>query len=197
MNRKFMFSKYDYQKNRMFDYDDTLEPDCKHRIVFLDIDGVICYDSFEKEQHNLDKLAEYLAWKYHDDIYTKMRSTDIGLAYYDWNNIAIGRLKQFLFEEEAEVVLHSDYCWDTNLDEIKALFRLHAMDDYIYDKLRRGEKKEIIKEYLELNKDIIENYVIFEDNPDVQFDDHFVLTKKLLTPKNIKDAHEIINRWYN
>jgi len=51
-----------------------------------------------------------------------------------------------------------------------------------------------IKKYLELHKDIIENYVIFDDDASVKFDDHFVLTKKLLTQKNIKDAYKIFNR---
>lgn len=194
MNKKFMFPKHIYREDYFYDYDDSLEVEDKKRIVFLDIDGVICHNCFESSHHDLEKTAEYLAWKYHDDIYTKIRETDIGLAYYDWDNLAIGRLKQFLYESESEVVIHSDWCWNTDLEYLKALFRLHAMDDYIYDKCRRGDKKEIIKEYLELHKDIIENYVIFEDNPAVQFDDHFVLTKKLLTQKNIKDAYKILDR---
>lgn len=194
MNPTFMFSKANYEKNRMFDYDDSLEVDTRKKIVFLDIDGVISGFSGEIELHELKELSKYLAWKYHDDIYTKIRERDIGLAYYEWDLEALGRLKNFLNKTESDIVIHSDWCLNTNLDYLKALFRLYSMDEYIYDKMQRGDKKENIKKYLELHKDIIENYVIFDDDASVQFDDHFVLTKKLLTPKNIKDAYKILNR---
>ena len=129
-----MHKKEIFPKIYLDHYDDTLEPYEGKRIVFLDIGGVICDNCDEKYSHDLKRTAQYLAWKYHDDIYTKMYAVDVGLAYYDWNSLAIGRLKQFLFDQDAEVVVHSDWCLNTTLEELKALFRLHAMDEYIYDK---------------------------------------------------------------
>lgn len=200
MNPNFMFPRIDrnlldyreldYRQGKIIENDDA----DKMNIVFLDIDGVISPYSGEIDRHNLEGLSKYLAWKYHDDIYTRIRERDIGLAYYEWDLEALGKLKKFLNNIEAEVVIHSDWCWNTDLDYLKALFRLYSMDEYIYDKMQAGDKKENIKKYLELHKDIIENYVIFDDDASVQFDDHFVLTKKILTQKNIKDAYKIFDR---
>ncbi len=195
MNPNLMFPKIDrnlldYRQGEVIENDDA----DKMNIVFLDIDGVISPYSGEVDRHNLEGLSKYLAWKYHDDIYTRIRERDLGLAYYEWDLEALGRLKKLLNFFEAEVVVHSGWCWNTDLEYLKALFRLYSMDEYIYDKMKSANKKENIKKYLELHKDIIENYVIFDDDASVQFDDHFVLTKKILTQKNIKEAYKIFNK---
>ena len=178
--------------------DDRLVPGVPNtkKIVFLDIDGVIDgYYTDERLRHDLTATANYLALKYHDDIYKTIRQNDLGAAYYNWNSVALGRLQQLLYETRSEIVLHSDYCFGNSLEQLKALFKLHGMDDYLIGKCNDKPKLERIKDYLEEYKDIIENYVIFDDNDKAhleEFGEHFILTKNLLTNKNIKKAEKIL-----
>ena len=97
MNPNLMFPKIDrnlldYRQGEVIENDDA----DKMNIVFLDIDGVISPYSGEVDRHNLEGLSKYLAWKYHDDIYTRIRERDLGLAYYEWDLEALGRLKKLL-----------------------------------------------------------------------------------------------------
>ena len=182
--------------------DDTLVPGVPStkKIVFLDIDGVIAsYYRDERLHHDLKATASYLALKYHNDIFLKTREWDIGASYYNWDDVAIGRLKKLSYETGSEIVVHSDFCIKTSLEQLKALFLIHGMDDYVVGKVDEtaGSKLKSIKKYLEEYKSVIENYVIFDDNDEAgleKFGEHFILTRNLLTQKNIKDAEKILKK---
>lgn len=191
MTKQFMFPRINQNAEPIFGV-----PNIK-KIVFLDIDNVIESGNVDdKIDHDLKATASYLALKYHDDIYNRMRDNDIGASFYNWDDLAIGRLKKLLYETGSEVVIHSDYRIDTNLEEFKALFRIHGMDDYIIDKCGNYDSKiEAIKKYLENYKQIIENYIIFDDDDELAvFNNHFILVKDLLSYTNIKEAEKILEK---
>lgn len=69
----------------------------KRNIIFLDIDGVLQpYNQRERFDHDLDKLVDYLCDKYNDPIYGEMDKYDVGAAYYDWDDVAVGILTKLI-----------------------------------------------------------------------------------------------------
>ena len=166
----------------------------KKIITFLDIDGVISKNTDKLYDHDLDKTREYLAKKYKDDTYLRIKNVDIGYAFYDWDPICLGRLRNYLDRTESEIVISSDWRDGNDLDMMRALFKIHGMDEYILDVLpEKGEKIVVIREYLEREKDNIENYVVIDDNNELSvFENHFVLVKKKLNSRNLKEAERIL-----
>ena len=189
-------------KNLMFPkYDDNgcsrlVMPNTKS-IVFLDFDGVIIpYNNDSRWYHDLKKLAIYLSKKYRNDIYLKVPEGDLGGAFFDWDLTALGRLRKILDETASEIVIHSDYRIFDTLEQLKAMFRLYGMDEYILDVCEKGpDKEEAIRNYLYQNSDNIENYVVLDDNPELDvFNDHFVLTNDYLKDEDVEKTLKILMR---
>ena len=189
MNKIFMFPSIDENGNYKLGIPD------KKTVTFLDIDGVI-NNSDNLYYHDLYKTREYLAQKYKDDIYLKISEIDLGHAFYDWDPICLGRLRKYLDSTGSEIVISSDWRSGNDLEMMKALFRIHGMDEYILDVL--SEKKEkigAINEYLVKEKANIENYVVLDDNNELSvFKDHFVLVKKRVNSRNLKIAANILSK---
>ena len=166
----------------------------KRIITFLDIEGVISKNTDKLYDHDLYKTREYLAQKYKDDIYLKIREVDIGHAFYDWDPICLGRLRNYLDKTESEIVIHSDWRIGNCLETMRALFKIHGMDEYILDVLPATKNKiEAIRDYLESENDNIENHVVIDDDDKLRvFGDHFVLVKKRLNSRNLKEAERIL-----
>lgn len=128
--------------------------DGKKNIIFLDIDGVLQpYDQRKRFDHDLDKLVDYLCDKYNDPIYGEMDKYDVGAAYYDWDDVAVGILTKLIRVTASYVVIHSDWRMANNLVKLKALFRLYNLEDYVIAVCPQGDKKEAIYEYIEKNQD--------------------------------------------
>lgn len=165
----------------------------KKRIVFLDIDGVIApYHNDSRHDHDMIATVNYLANKFKDDIYLKMSRQDVCAAYYDWDDLAIGRIKSLLNYACAEVVIHSDYRAFNTLETLRALFRLHAMDEYIIGKCNDHIRKEdAIKEYLNIYEDIIESYVVFDDDYNIKID-NIIYTNDYVKDEEIERAKRIL-----
>lgn len=191
MNKSFMFPKYDENGISRIAI-----PDIKS-ILFLDIDGVICpYSNDSRWCHDLRKLSLYLANKYKDDIYLKVPEGDLGGAFYDWDLMALARVKNILDITDSELVIHSDLRDWNDLDCFKALFKLYGMDEYVIDRcIPKFDKEVAIRKYLEENEDI-ENYVVIDDDNDLSvFKDNFVLTNNYINDKNVEDACKVLLRY--
>lgn len=182
-------------KNKMFLKDDKSFIDNKNRIVFLDIDGVIAQGSKNDWYiHDINKTIDYLVNKYKDDIYKRMKQYDVLAAYYDWDPLSIGKLKKLLDITYSEIVILSNFRFGNTMESLKALFKLHAMDEYILDRCPAFDDKiDAINEYL--NGNIVDNYVIFDDNEKLKiFDGNFIQTYGYLSDENIDAAYRVLTK---
>lgn len=197
MIRRLSFPNYDDNGERIKLYDINTMP---KSIVFLDFDGVIIPNhSNSRWDHNLNELRNYLTKRYNDERFLKANPGNLGASYYDFDPLALGRLRKLLDDTYSEVVIHSDYRYNTKLEEFKLLFKIHGMDDYIIDVCNPKEEKDIaIKRYLSRNENDIESYVIFDDDIKINrgFGEHFILTDNVLTDENCKQARKVLERYY-
>ncbi len=158
MRKTVDFYKSNYKK------DEIEKALSENRTIFLDIDGVLQLGTEKRSNHDNYLLMEYLAKKYNDDIYLKVREYDIGAVYYDWRHTAVGVLKDILDTTISTIVLHSDWR-DRNFDFLKAFFRIYDLDDYLVDVTDHDcniPKKDSINNYLK-NHPEIKKYLILDD----------------------------------
>lgn len=134
-------------------------------LIFLDIDGVIQpYSQDSRFNYELDKLPAYFAAKYNDSSFFDCSIWDLGAAYYDWDEVALARIKQILRDFNAHIVIHSGWRESVPYNALKALFKLYDMDAYVLDILKSGKKETVIKEYIESYKDCINQFVVIDDD---------------------------------
>jgi len=76
----------------------------------LDIDGVLQpLGSQKRFDHDMEKLREDLAAKFDNDEYLEMDRYDLAAVYYDWDPDAVERLRKLCIEQQAEIVISSDW----------------------------------------------------------------------------------------
>ncbi len=155
-----------YRHNRHF-----LDEKC---VLFLDIDGVLQPTWSQKRfDYDLDALQKEMAEFFNDEGYLKMDKYDIAAVFYDWDFVSIGYLKKFLIDFNADIVLHSSWINHSNLANLKRLFRIHQLDDYLVDLTEKNSgyrddgtsrsKVLVIDEYLEKHPEI-DRYAIIDDD---------------------------------
>ncbi|GAB6888474.1 hypothetical protein JCM13304A_19730 [Desulfothermus okinawensis JCM 13304] len=134
------------------------------KIVFLDIDGVLQPSYYQRRfKHDLDKLQAGLAQKYNDSGFLKLNKYDIGAVYYDWQLKAVENLKTLLNNTGAKIVLSSDWKRGRTLDELKRLFKIHDLDEFLIDTTpNMSNRCEEIEDYLASHSSI-EEFVILDD----------------------------------
>lgn len=139
-----------------------------NKIIFLDIKGVLQpYNNQERFEHDLAATVKMLAKKYHDDNFLNLDKYDVGAVYYDWNYISVGILKQVLSDTNSHIVISSDWRDSNSLDDLKTLFKLHNLDEYIVgvcdpDELGKGDQRvKFINKYLDEHK--VDKYAVVDD----------------------------------
>ncbi len=148
------------QKNKLFLKGETKQT--KQNIIFIDSDSLVKTDTNEYTKHDSIKTKEYLSIKYNDCIYEKINTEDLAKFFYDIDNISVGIIKELLEIFSANLVITSK---DNKSDEeIKSLFRLYGLDNYIIDIIKTknyNSKSKDIKDYVTANN--IENYIVFDE----------------------------------
>ena len=101
-------------------------------VIFLDIDGVLqpCL-SQKRFDHDLSETREMVARETGNSKYLQLDKYDVGAVYYDWSEKAVYNLKKLITNCDAEIVISSDWKRTRTLEELKLLFRLHGLDEYI------------------------------------------------------------------
>lgn len=170
----------------------------KKNIIFLDIDGVIQpYNNQYRFKYDMKETVKFLAKKFNDEIYNNIDIYDLCAAYYDWDEIALGILKKIIFLCDAYIVIHSGWKESLSLLELKALFRLYNLDEYILDVCDKGDKKRVIKDYLNKNSEMINEYIILEDMDLInEFGYHFIQTRDRLNLNDYIQALKIFTNKY-
>ena len=169
-----------------------------NNVIFLNFDGTITSTNKKSKNHDLNKLQEYLSIKYNDEIYKKIKPSDIGTVYYDFDNISLGILYELLERYNANLVLTNSLNNTSNLEEIKALLRIYDLDKVLLDICNSTSnnyqiKKEAIKNYISNHN--IDNYLIFDEYEYTkEFGENFRRTPNKLVINDINYANLIFNQ---
>ena len=170
----------------------------KKRVVFLDIDGVLQpYSNQYRFDHNMQETIDYLCKKYNDEIYREIDIYDVCAAFYDWDDVAIGILTKILRVTNSYIVVHSGWKEYNNIKQLKALFRLYNLDDYVIDVCDKGDKIRVVNKYLEEHTNEIEEYIVIDDEDmTFSFGYRFIRTYNFLNSKNYEHCVKVLKGLY-
>ncbi len=172
--------------------------DEERNVVFLDIDGVLQPGvSQNRFDYDLIQTRADIAEKMKDNAYLELDKYDVGAVYYDWHEQAVKNLRRLLEYYDAEIVISSDWKRSKSLDQLKLLFRLHQLDEFITDMTpytMHSFKPEEIKEYLAAHPNL-KSYVVIDDlDMEKHFRGHTVYTgrESFLTASSMWKAGRIL-----
>ncbi len=138
------------------------------KIIFLDIDGVLQpLSAQDRFNHDMDGLKERLA-RESDEGYGDLNKYDIAAVYYDWHEKAVENLRSLCEKSGAEIVISSEWRTSKTLDQLKLLFRIHTLDQFVTDvtdKLSHYARDIQIEEYL-IQHPEIDLFVVIDDSFD-------------------------------
>ncbi|MCY4628629.1 MAG: HAD domain-containing protein [Acidobacteria bacterium] len=171
------------------------------RVIFLDIDGVLQPVSGQKRfRHDLDALREGLAERFRDSLYRRLDKHDLGAVFHDWDQRAVARVRSLCEEQNARIVVSSDWRRRKSREDLKALFRIHGLDDLVADKTgddagaphyRAGEVHHYLAEHAGIDR-----FVIIDDGYAHEFEqlyaDQFVKTLDSLDETDTRRARQIL-----
>ena len=138
----------------------------KRKVIFLDIDGVLqpCSNQYRFD-HDMYQTRQDMAEKFQDDRYLELDRYDVAAVCYDWDEKAVGCLKELIFHSKAEIVISSDWKRTRDIEDMRLLFKIHRLDGYITDMTpfeQFSSKADDIREYLKSHPDI-GSYVVIDD----------------------------------
>ncbi len=172
--------------------------DSERKVIFLDIDGVMqpcCNEN--RFRHDIRQTQKDVAEKMGDEGYLKLDRYDVAAVYYDWDAKAVENLKKLINDCDADVVISSDWKRSKSIDDLRLLFRLHGLDEYINEVTPFeivSSKADDINEYLKLHPGI-KKYVVIDDlDMEKYFPGHMVCTidESRLDDESLKKAEEIL-----
>ena len=166
------------------------------KIIFLDIDGVLQPGTQDRFKHDLDSLKNDLVQK--NPAYESLNQYDIGATYYDWDKTAVSLMIKLCETTGAQFVISSDWRLYSALPELRLLFALQNMEQYVLDVISSGNnlsRHEEIQSYLD-SHDNITQFVIIDDRYIREFEENFPLnfvqTSWLFTEENYEKAIQIL-----
>ena len=158
------------------------------KVVFLDIDGVLQPYNVPLRFDNLSiKKIDELSRKWDVD-YSKYNINEISSVYYDWDELAIARLKYILKETNARIIMSSEWRSKEQLYKMRDLLRIHYLGDYwacdnvilekcFYEEMKKQNKLDILKEdIIERNHKI--NRLSYAEDEDEDEDISFEIREK-------------------
>jgi len=148
----------------------------KFKIVFLDIDGVLCTkDSIE------ESISDWCGGLNTDNDgwvkeYKKIASSigffpKFDMFHWPFDRLALKNIHELARHPDVRFVISSTWREDRTVQEIIDLFTMKGLNVRIIDRTRDGHpgshtdtRAHEIGDWLEMNKDIVETYVILDDN---------------------------------
>lgn len=172
----------------------------KKSIIFLDIDGVIQpYHSQMRHEYDLDAMIEKLCEKYDPEVVRRGDKYDVAAAYYDWNEIAVGRIAYLCHHMEAYIVMSTGWRqWNDN-ERFRLFLSFYGLEDYLLDTCENisfeemektqkdsdhyvEEKVVAIRKWIEAHKDDVDRYLVIDDKDmTYEFGTSFLYTDNIIT----------------
>lgn len=165
------------------------------KIIFLDIDGVLRpmmpYSKIRTKETN---LKDVLSERYQNKAYRELDETILKNVYYDFNGEACYCVRMLCNLDDVEIVLSTSWRSFYPLEDMKTLFALHKLGNYIKDitPMRYNNRSLEIQTYLDEHDDI-DAYVIIDDiELESYFPGHCILTKDHLRMSQYRKGVSIL-----
>ena len=184
----------------------------KKNIIFLDIDGVIQpYRHEYRFGHSIDHSLAMLSEMCDPILVKEGDPWDIVAAYYDWDEIAMGRLAKLCRHCGAYIVLHSSWIEFNSLERLRLFFSFYGLADYVLDvcpEVTQNEKDESrekagyyidekaikIRKWLKLHANEVRDYIVIDDHDmSWSFGEHFLITSDRLKESDYLACADILS----
>ena len=148
--------------------------DKDRKVLFLDIDGILQPTDhsthggrFKLSLEERTVFSAKIADEAGIDHLRNLDPMDVAAVYLDWEKKAVENLKKILncSKGPIEIVLSSGWRETRSFEDMKALFAIHGLDEYLTDMCPNDNfcsKERAVKLYLEQHPDLI-NYVVLDD----------------------------------
>lgn len=196
-----------------FNSDECDNTQKKKNIIFLDIDGVIQpYNNQRRHDHDLDAMIEYLCTKYDPDVVRHGDKYDVAAAYYDWSEIAVGRIAFLCHNANAYIVMSTGWRQYNDTERFRLFLSFYGLEDYLLDtcnnlpheemeKIRKekgyfvDEKAAAIRRWIDNHKDEINRYIVIDDKDmTYEFGTSFIYTKTLISDDDLRLGFYVLNK---
>lgn len=172
------------------------------KVVFLDIDGVLQPYNVPLRFDNLSiKKIDELSRKWDVD-YSKYNINEISSVYYDWDELAIARLKYILKETNARIIMSSEWRSKEQLYKMRDLLRIHYLGDYwACDNVILDNGKDVVENRAleiknSLSKYPVDNFVILDDMKGLEeyYPDNTVITDNTISLNDTTKCVRILKK---
>ena len=180
----------------------------KKNIIFLDIDGVLQpYGSKRRFAHDMDATIEKLCQRYDPEVVNRGDKYDVVAAYYDWDEIAIGRIAFLCRHTGSYIVMSTGWRQWNDTERFRLFLSFYGLEDYLLDtcenvpdnemsEIRKStdyfvaEKVVAIRKWLDAHKDEVNRYLVIDDyDMTYEFGANFLLTDDIITDDDLYLAY--------
>ena len=106
----------------------------KKNIIFLDIDGVLkSYGSQKRFAHDIDATIDYLCERYDPEVVKHGDVHDVAAAFYDWDEIAVGRIAYLCRHTGSYIVMSTSWRQWNDTERFRLFLSFYGLEDYLLD----------------------------------------------------------------
>ena len=174
------------------------EPEQRHRILFLDFDGVMQpdYEASHARARAWSDLRDDAYRRFHwpEDIH--LGSDDIAAVIFDWTDEAVASVRRIVETCEASIVISSSWRGYDSDEELRSLLELRGLSEHFEGAIGRDfsrSRERLIRECVVQRPVRVDNFVALDDAQLRGLGRYFVhVTKGSLTAANADRAIAVL-----